>query len=75
LVTGALYVDEVGNDGTMKATDGCGPVEDDGRCEHGGAASLMRSIGLAPQQIQRLTNLLLTPVWPQGAAVSRTGLV
>jgi protein tyrosine/serine phosphatase len=31
--------------------------------EHGGAASLMRSIGLAPQQIQRLTDLLLSPVW------------
>ncbi len=32
--------------------------------EHGGAESLMRSLGLTAAQIERLTKLLLSPVWP-----------
>jgi hypothetical protein len=32
--------------------------------EHGGAASLMHSIGLDDTRIDRLTNLLLAPAWP-----------
>jgi protein-tyrosine phosphatase len=32
--------------------------------EHGGAAALMRSIGLDDTRIERLTNLLLAPDWP-----------
>jgi protein tyrosine/serine phosphatase len=32
--------------------------------EHGGAASLMRSLGLTTAQIDRLTTLMLSPVWP-----------
>ena len=32
--------------------------------EHGGAASLLRGIGLDQTRIDRLTNLLLSPTWP-----------
>lgn len=32
--------------------------------EHGGAASLMRSLGLTTAQVVRLTTLMLSPVWP-----------
>jgi protein-tyrosine phosphatase len=32
--------------------------------EHGGAESLMRSLGLTAAQIERLTTLMLSPVWP-----------
>ena len=32
-------------EGDMEAIDGCGPVEDDGYCEHG-KPSWMRSMGL-----------------------------
>jgi hypothetical protein len=32
--------------------------------DHGGAAALMRSIGLDDTRIERLTNLLLAPAWP-----------
>jgi protein-tyrosine phosphatase len=32
--------------------------------EHGGAASLMRGLGLTAAQIDRLTALMLNPVWP-----------
>ncbi|HSW43489.1 MAG TPA: hypothetical protein VLM76_13355 [Patescibacteria group bacterium] len=32
-------------DGEMEATDGCGPIEDDGYCEHG-KPSWMRAFGL-----------------------------
>jgi protein-tyrosine phosphatase len=32
--------------------------------EHGGATSLMRSLGLSAGQIERLTALMLSPVWP-----------
>jgi hypothetical protein len=39
---------------TMECVDG----------EHGGPASLLRSIGVDGSRIERLTNLLLTPTWP-----------
>jgi protein-tyrosine phosphatase len=32
--------------------------------EHGGAASLLRGAGLDDARIERLSNLLLSPVWP-----------
>jgi hypothetical protein len=32
--------------------------------EHGGAASLMRSLGLTAGQIERLRTLMLRPIWP-----------
>jgi hypothetical protein len=32
--------------------------------EHGGVASLLRSIGLDDARIDRLRNLLLSPTWP-----------
>jgi hypothetical protein len=32
--------------------------------EHGGAVSLLRAIGLDHTRIERLTGLLLNPVWP-----------
>jgi hypothetical protein len=32
--------------------------------EHGGPASLMRSLGLTPGQLERLSALMLSPVWP-----------
>ena len=32
--------------------------------EHGGPASLLRSIGVDDVRIERLTNLLLSPTWP-----------
>jgi hypothetical protein len=32
--------------------------------EHGGAAALLRSIGLDDRRIERLTGLLLSPTWP-----------
>lgn len=32
--------------------------------EHGGAAALLRSIGLDDTRIERLTDLLLSPTWP-----------
>jgi protein-tyrosine phosphatase len=33
--------------------------------EHGGPAALLRSIGVDGSRIERLTNLLLSPVWPE----------
>ena len=32
--------------------------------EHGGAVSLLRAVGLDDARIERLSNLLLSPVWP-----------
>jgi len=32
--------------------------------EHGGAVSLLRGVGLDDSRIGRLTNLLISPVWP-----------
>jgi protein-tyrosine phosphatase len=32
--------------------------------EHGGAACLLRSIGVDGSRVERLTNLLLSPIWP-----------
>jgi len=32
--------------------------------EHGGAASLLRATGLGDVRVERLSNLLLSPVWP-----------
>jgi hypothetical protein len=32
--------------------------------EHGGVASLLRSIGVGGARVARLTNLLLSPIWP-----------
>jgi hypothetical protein len=32
--------------------------------EHGGAASLLRGLGLDEARIERLTALLLSPTWP-----------
>jgi protein-tyrosine phosphatase len=32
--------------------------------EHGGAALLLRSIGVDGARVERLTNLLLSPIWP-----------
>jgi hypothetical protein len=32
--------------------------------EHGGAVSLLRSVGLDDTRIERLTTLLLSPTWP-----------
>ena len=39
---------------TMECVDG----------EHGGAASLLRSIGIDGSRVERLRNLLLTATWP-----------
>ncbi len=42
---GAIALEAMSWDGDMEATDGCGPVEDDGYCEHG-HPSWMLELGL-----------------------------